>query len=52
MAAAAAVVDDHGCDGLVHVGEKHLWVAARGHAAVHHHERALHGLPPPWVVLL
>ena len=52
LAAAGVVVDDLGGDGVVHVDEKHLRVAVGGHAAVHHHERALHRLPPPGMVLL
>ena len=52
LAAAGVVVDDLGGDGVVHVDEKNLRVAVRGHAAVHHHECALHCLPPPGMVLL
>lgn len=46
------MVNDLGSDGGVHMSEKHLPVAVQGHTAVHHHERALHCLPPPRVVLL
>lgn len=52
LATAGVMVDDLGRDGAVHVGEEHLWVAVRGHTAVHHHQGTLHGLPPPGVVLL
>ena len=52
LAAAGVVVDDLGGDGVVHVDKKHLRVAVGGHAAVHHHERTLHRLPPPGMVLL
>lgn len=45
-------MNDLSCDGVVHMGEEHLGVTVRGHAAVHHHEGALHCLPPPGVVLL
>ena len=37
LAAAGVVVDDLRGDGAVHVGEEHLGVAVRGHAAVHPH---------------
>lgn len=52
LAAAGVVMNDLSCDGVVHVGEEQLGVTVRGHAAVHHHEGALHCLPPPGVVLL
>lgn len=52
LAAAGVVVNDLSGDGRVHVREEHLGVAVRGHAAVHHHEGALHRLPPPGVVFL
>ena len=45
-------MNDLGGDGVVHVGEEHLRVAVGGHAAVQHHEGALHCLPPPGMVLL
>lgn len=46
------MVNDLGGDGCVHVSEEHLPMAVQGHTAVHHHESALHCLPPPGVVLL
>lgn len=52
LTATGVVVNDLRGDGIVHVGEEHLGVAVRGHAAVHRHEGALDGLPPPGVVLL
>lgn len=46
------MVNDLGGDGGVHMSEEHLPMTVQGHTAVHHHESALHCLPPPGVVLL